>query len=43
MRRVDTEHGRRLSIVVMESLAGVAALIARPSLSAIAIPTRQAV
>jgi hypothetical protein len=42
MRRVDTEKGTRLTIVVVESLVGVAALIARLSLSAIASPTRQA-
>jgi hypothetical protein len=43
MRRVDTENGRRLTIVVAESLVGVAALIARSSfLSAIASPTGQA-
>jgi hypothetical protein len=42
MPRVDTENGGRLTIVVVESSVGVAALIARPSLSVIASTTRQA-
>jgi hypothetical protein len=41
MRRLDTENGRRLTAVVVESLIGVAALIAGLSTTAIASPTRR--
>jgi hypothetical protein len=42
MRRVDTEKGRRPTIVVVESPDGVAALIAGLSLPAMASPPSQA-